>query len=56
MDGLSVHLNAVFPLGLLILDLFRFELNVSWLLGFQPEGKCIDTGVEGVFILRLLGS
>jgi hypothetical protein len=33
VDGLGVHLNAVFPLGLLILDLFRFELNVRWLLG-----------------------
>ena len=37
VDGLRVHLYAVFPLGLLILDLFRFELNVSWLLGLQPE-------------------
>jgi hypothetical protein len=56
VDGLGVHLYSVFPLGLLILYLFRFELNVGWLLGLQPEGEGIDTGVEWVLILRLLGS
>ena len=56
VDGLSVHLNAVFPLRLLILDFFRFKLNVSWLLGLQPEGEGVNTGVKGVLILRLFGS
>lgn len=56
VDSLGVHLNTVFPLRLLILDLFRFKLNVSWLLGFQPEGEGVNTRVEGVLILRLLGS
>ena len=56
VDGLGVQVNAVFPLGLLILDLFRFELDVSWLLRLEPEGEGVDTGVEGVLILRLLGS
>ena len=55
VDGLRVHLYAVFPLGLLILDLFRFEFYVSWLLGLQPEGECVNTRVEGVLILKLLG-
>ena len=56
VDGLGVQVNAVFPLGLLILDLFRFELNVCWLLGLEPEGEGVDARVEGVLILRLLGS
>ena len=51
VDGLGVQVDAVFPLGLLILDVFRFELDVGWLLRLEPEGEGVDAGVEGVLIL-----
>ena len=56
VHGLRVHVDAVFPRRLLILELFSFELYVRWLLGLQLEGERVDTGIEGVLILiiRLL--
>jgi hypothetical protein len=55
VEGLGVQVDAVFPLGLLILDVFRFELDVGWLLRLEPEGEGVDARIEGVLILRLLG-
>ena len=51
VEGLGVQVDAVFPLGLLILDLFCFELDVGWLLRLEPEGEGVDARVEGVLIL-----